>query len=248
MRLPSPRSRWRDDPIRTEVFSRPGGGVRTITHLDARSRRRYGIAVAAVTPRVERALADGVVANRARSTPTDVALEPWAAARRRYAHSMASTAAGPWRAAFVGDVRDCYGSIDPPVVDRALREIGVAQQPIERIVEVLRRFDDHGVRGLPIGPEPSAVLANAVLASVDRSLMGEFGTPSFRWVDDIVVFARDRREAWRAAATFARTLDALGLQAHPTKCRVVVDPDALLEGVSRRSIATGSARGMMRPP
>jgi len=248
VRLPSPRSGWRDESIRTEIVSRPGGGVRTITHLGERSRHRYGAAVGAVTPVVERALAEAVVANRARSTSTGVVLEPWAAARRRYAHSIASTAAGPWRAAFVGDVHDCYGSIDPPIVDRALRELGVPPQPIERIVRVLRRFDDHGVRGLPIGPEPSAVLANAVLASVDRALMGEFGTPSFRWVDDIVVFAHDRRGARRAAATFARTLDAIGLQAHPAKCRVVVDPDTLLEGVSRRSVGTGSARGMMRPP
>jgi len=242
------RSRRRDDPARTEVVATPAGVVRTITRLGEHDRDRYGAVVAAVTPAVERALGDGVVANRARSIPRRVALEPWGAARRRYARSIASTAAGPWRAAFIGDVRDCYGSIDPAVVERALRSVGAPGQPVEAIVAVLRRFGDHGVHGLPVGPEPSAVLANAVLASVDRALKAEIGGPSFRWVDDVVVFTHDRREARRAAATFSRALDALGLEPHPVKCRVVGDPHALLGALLRRSVTEGPARGMMRAP
>ena len=37
-------------------------------------------------------------------------------------------------------------------------------------VAVLRRFRERGVRGLPIGPEPSAILANAVLSRLDDAI------------------------------------------------------------------------------
>lgn len=248
MRVTSSRSGWREDPIRTEVVPARPGATRTITHLGEHDRRRYEVAVAAVIPDVERVLGAGVVANRARPTPVGVALEPWGVARRRYARSIATAAAGPWRAAFVGDVHDCYGSIDPSIAERSLRSIGASGGSIERVGAILRRLEDRGVRGLPVGPEPSAVLANAVLASVDRALAAAVCRPAFRWVDDVVVFAHDRREARTAAATFARALDALGLEAHPEKCRIVRDPGALRAVVSGRSATRGPARGMMRPP
>lgn len=248
MGVTSARSGWREDPIRTEIVPAQPGATRTITHLGEHDRRRYEVVVAAVIPDVERALGAGVVANRARPDPGGVALEPWDVARRRYARAIATAAAGPWRAAFVGDVHDCYGSIDPSIAERSLRSIGASRGSIERIDAVLRRLEGRGVRGLPVGPEPSAVLANAVLASVDRALAATVCRPALRWVDDVVVFAHDRREARMAAATFALALDALGLAAHPGKCRIVNDPGALLAVVSGRSATRGPARGMMRPP
>ncbi|MGZ8613087.1 MAG: RNA-directed DNA polymerase [Actinomycetota bacterium] len=242
MRRPTPpRSRWRDDPIRFEVVATSGGVARTIVHLSDRDRRGYDAAVSAVTPAVERALGDGVVANRARSTPIGVVLEPWGAARRRYARSIASAAAGPWRAAFIGDVRDCYGSIGPPIVERALRNLGAPEQPIEHIVGILRRLEERGVRGLPVGPHPSAVLANAALVSVDRDLGEATSGPAFRWVDDVVVLAMDRPGARHAAATFTRALDTLGLTSHPAKCRIVDDLQSMLTTSCRPSVAGGPA-------
>lgn len=235
-----------DDPVRIEVISKPGGGSRTLAHLGERDRRRYDAVVAAVTPEVERALTAGVVANRARVTDERLELEPWTLARRRFVRSLSAATKGPSRAAFVGDVHDCYGSITPATVERALHMLGVAPGPIERLATLLRNFESRGVRGLPIGPYPSAVLANAVLAPVDDALSESASGPIFRWVDDVVVFAHGSSAARRTWHCFDRALGALGLSANDAKCHLVDDPIAVLAGAAKTCISSTSRRGMMR--
>ena len=70
----------------------------------------------------------------------------------------------------------------------------------------LERLHERGVRGLPIGPDPSAVLANAVLAEMDRAIrstrrstspMGRRHRP--------VGLARRRRHARSSRSTTSRT-------------------------------------------
>jgi hypothetical protein len=113
----------------------------------------------------------------------------------------------------VADVRDCYGSIAPEMIAALLGPAAA------HAVTLLRRFQEGGVRGLPIGPEPSAILANAVLARLDEAIRTH-GIPHLRWVDDIVV--------WGAAGAVRSALPALtaaaatvGLQLHPRKTRIL---------------------------
>jgi hypothetical protein len=104
---------------------------------------------------------------------------------------------------------------------------------------LLARLEDDGVAGLPVGPEPSAVLANAVLGSADRSLRSQ-GYAFARWCDDVVVRTASGdvaavHEAWAAA------LHPLGLRPAPEKSRVV-EPGELLRAsrpghVARRPLA-----------
>jgi len=232
------RPRDRADAIHLEVIAKPGGGTRTLAHLDAGDRRRYDRAVGAVTRYVERLVPSRSIANRAVVTPRGLALEPWIDARSRYVRAIAEASAATHRAAFVGDVRDCYGSITPQVVWPTLRAAGVPLPAAARICGILRDFETRGVRGLPIGPVPSAVLANAVLVPVDRALADAVDGPAFRWVDDVVAFVTHARAAEAAAAAFGRALGELGLSAHPEKCTVVVDRQALL---SRASMPSASA-------
>ncbi|MDH4112647.1 MAG: RNA-directed DNA polymerase [Actinomycetota bacterium] len=229
------------------MIPKPGGGARTLVHLSDRDRRRFETAVAAVTPRVERALSRSARANRAKRTATGIELEPWRHARRRFRRSF-EVSAGPARAVFVGDVVDCYGSITTATVERALRCVGVPSNEIERIAQVLRGFHERGVRGLPIGPEPSAVLANAVLAPVDRALALASRGPVLRWVDDVMAFASTRGDATRAAAAFERALDDIGLVAHPHKTGIVDDREMLSTVASTGSLARARPRDMMRQP
>ena len=218
----------RDDAIRLEVVPKSCGGSRTLIHLGDHDRRRYDAAVASVTPSVERALTSGAVANRAHATPLGLELEPWRLARLRYVRSLRAAARGPSRAAFVGDVRDCYGSITPATVVRALHVAGASPRHIERVAALLHDFELRGVRGLPIGPHPSAVLANAVLAQVDDALAWASDGPAYRWVDDVVVFTQDAASCREVAAVFDRALGALGLSANAQKCRIIDDPHAVL--------------------
>ena len=244
-----PRSIGRpDDPIRMVLVSKPGGGSRTLTHLGERDRRRYDAVVAAVTPQAERALTPGVVANRARVNSERLELEPWRRARGRFMRSLSAAIKGPSRAAFVGDVQDCYGCITPATVERVLHMLGVAPGRIERLATLLRSFESRGVRGLPIGPYPSAVLANVVLAPVDDALREAAVRPIFRWVDDVVVFAPDVVAAHRTAAAFDRALSALGLSVNDAKSHIVDDPVGVLAGGSKTSISLAPRHGMMRAP
>jgi hypothetical protein len=90
-------------------------------------------------------------------------------------------------------------------------------------VAVLRRFRDLGVRGLPVGPEPSAILANAVLVRLDDAIRGS-GVRHLRWVDDVVLWgtAEDVRSALYALRAVAGTV---GLELHGDKTRILVDRD-----------------------
>jgi hypothetical protein len=236
-----------DEAIRSEVIAKPGGGTRLLTQLGQRDRWLFDRAVAAVVPVVERELASGVMANRARTGAPGVELRPWASARRRFRREVVA-AAGSSGAVFVGDVVDCYASISTVAVGRALADLGVEGDDVARVCDVLRSFEERGVRGLPVGPAPSAVLANAVLVPVDRALREAADGPVFRWVDDVVAFASGRRAAERIADAFHRTLEDAGLVAHPTKCRVAFETTDTLAGVSAASGAHRRGRGMMRRP
>jgi hypothetical protein len=236
-----------DDAIRAEVVAKPGGGTRLLTRLGERDRRRFDRAVAAVVSAVERGLADGVMANRARAGTRGVELQPWASARRGFRREVA-LAARASRAAFLGDVHDCYASIRVPVVERALGELGAPHDDVAWVCELLRSFEERGVPGLPVGPAPSAVLANAVLAPVDRAMREATDGAVFRWVDDVLAFTSDRAGAQRAADAFHRALEELGLVAHPLKCRLTLDATEAVIGASAPSGVRGRGRGMMRRP
>ena len=236
-----------DEAIRSQVIAKPGGGTRLLTYLGERDRRLFDGAVAAVVPAVERELASGVMANRVRTGSPGVGLQPWANARRRFRREVAAAARSSG-AVFVGDVVDCYASIPTVAVERALADLGVEADDVARVCDVLRSFEERGVRGLPVGPAPSAVLANAVLAPVDRALREAADGPVFRWVDDVVAFGSGRRAAERIACAFHRALEDAQLMAHPTKCRVSLEVTGTLAGVSPASGAHRRGRGMMRRP
>src|SRR5207253_10941423 len=108
-------------------------------------------------------------------------------------------------AVLVADVQACYQSIRPGAVGRRLRALGCDRAEIEAVIRSLESFAEDGVPGLPVGPDPSAVLANAVLSVADAELAAE-SVGHCRWVDDILAFAPNPRTAHRAKARLAETL------------------------------------------
>jgi hypothetical protein len=230
----------REGALHIEVVAKPGGS-RSIVRLDEIDRLAYQAAVVPAVGRIERSLSGGVFANRAVITPAGLTLSSWRHARRRYRRAL-ETSAGRARAAFVGDVRDCYGSITPAAVARGLRRAGVPGAIADRIDVVLRSFQDRGVRGLPIGPEPSAVLANLVLSPLDEVVARTAGAAVLRWVDDVVVPTAGRRQAERARASFVAALLDLGLAPQDRKCRVL---DDLAELATAASAASPALRGVV---
>jgi len=214
----------RSGPITLERVPKPRGGHRFVARLSPSLEAEYRDAVLAIVPNVERALAAGVLSNRvaersrSRGAPA-FALAPWRPARRRFVHAARLGARGSG-AVLVADVRDCYACISDEVVASTLRDLGVRTPAIERIGSFLDLTRRHDVRGLPVGPEPSAVLANAVLARADDALIRS-AVPHLRWADDVIAFARDRSDASRALRALHAALEAIGLQLAPEKTAVL---------------------------
>jgi hypothetical protein len=199
-------------PPRITTEARPGGGIRHMVGLEPGDAAVYRALVARVAAALERSLGPAVVANRVVGTP--LLLEDWRVAHVRWRAAIGRPTARGLRVHV--DVADCYDSIRPEVVAASLRAAGADPRALERL---LHELADHGVPGLPIGPEPSAVLANAVLAPLDVAL-AVAGVPHVRWVDDIVAFATERRQAMRVTDLIRRELEAVGLRPNEAKTRI----------------------------
>ena len=202
-------------------------GIRQLAVLDPRSRETFVRLVATAAPLVEAALPSSVVANRvaeARTEPPFLRLRSWRSERRAFAHRLMELAERSETLAFA-DVRDCYASISPRVVGSAIRELGAGTAA--RLESFLGSLALGGVRGLPVGPDPSAVLANAVLLRVDRAL-ARAGIEHLRWVDDVVLASRGPADAERSLEVLRSALGEIGLRLNETKTRVVADPTPAL--------------------
>ena len=204
-------------PIRWERCSKPGGADRWLARLDACDQRTYRRLVLPLVPSIERSV--GPLAFAARAT-RDGRLRPWPGARfalRRAVRRSIVRASGS--VVIVSDVRDCY----PSVGERALEVVACPDQ----LRTFLRGVADAGVRGIPVGPDPSAILANGVLAYADRAAAAA-GCRPIRWVDDVVMVAAGRRPVIRAFDAWRRSLAELGLEAHDGKTRMFTDVDEAL--------------------
>jgi reverse transcriptase-like protein len=218
-RVTGPPSRNDASGPRFEPIAKPDGELRWLTRLDPAGDAEYREAVRPIAGRIERALGPEVFAIRTRPAPGGwrlVSWEPARAAWRRALRRIISQATHDTTFA-VADVRDCYGSISPETIAALLGPQAA------HAVGFLRRIHERGVRGLPIGPDPSAVLANAVLSELDLAIRST-GARHLRWVDDVVVWGStaDVRHALRALDVVAAPM---GLALHQEKTRVLADRD-----------------------
>jgi hypothetical protein len=190
---------------------------------------RYAELVASVAPIVEAGLSPAVAANRVEwcgVRPPALRLASWREERAAFAGRLDGLARRA-PCLVLADVRDCYGSITPTVVERSLRRLGCganAAAEVRRFLERLRVL--LGIRGLAVGPDPSAVLANAVLAEADAAL-ATMGVRHLRWVDDVVAAAPARPAAEAVLRVLRRTLARAGLELNEAKTRVLVDPSTI---------------------
>ena len=221
--------------IRTRLVPVPkSGGIRWLAELDPPTARAYERSVATLVPEIERALGPNVFANRvaladpARGT---LRLEAWRSARGRFRRALAEGVAAATSVA-LADVRNCYGSIGPEVCALALRRLGAPARAVTDLARLLGELRAAGLPGLPVGPTPSAVLANGVLAGADRALAAA-GFVHVRWVDDFVVFATDASAGERALAVLRFALADLGLELAEAKSRLLTEPGAMASTVLR---------------
>jgi Reverse transcriptase (RNA-dependent DNA polymerase) len=197
-----------------------GSRVTDLSPLDALCYQR---AVRAVTSAIESALGPDVVANRVADSAS-LRLEPLAVARRRFAARLSRMMGRERGHVLHADVRNCYANIGGDPFAAALRALGCHPDQVAEVAGVLESLQRGGVRGLPVGPDPSAVLANAVLAEVDLSLRRN-GFEAIRWVDDFFVRIERPGQADRALTALGAALGNVGLTLAAEKNRVVAfDP------------------------
>jgi hypothetical protein len=219
MRRGSTRPAGRTDGSGPRVFPipKPRGGTRWLTELDQAGDADLRRAVRSLAGRIERSLGPEVLAIRAVRRGEDWTLAPWVPARAAWRRRVrrAIRMATPGTTFAVADILDCYGSISPETIGALLGPEAA------HAVALLRRFHEQGVRGLPVGPEPSAILANAVLARLDDAIRAH-GISHLRWVDDVVLWgpSDDLRAAMSALDAAA---SGVGLRLHPGKTRILED-------------------------
>jgi hypothetical protein len=192
--------------------------VRWLTRLDPADLARYEAAVRPLVGRIERTLGPEVFAVRARWRQ-GWRVAPWRPARRAWRRAVRTAVAGARvRTVFaVADVRECYGSVSPGAVRAVLGP------DAGELVRLLAHLKDAGVPGLPIGPDPSAFVANAVLARLDETLR-RVGVDHLRWVDDLIAWG-DPDDVRRALDRLAGSAEAIGLALHDRKTRILEDRD-----------------------
>lgn len=189
--------------MRLERWMSPSGKTRWITTLDRAEARSYAAAVALAFPR-------SPIGPRSFAAPGGPG-RPWRAARLAWRRAVTGDLA---TAGFVivSDVADCYATIGEPAIRMAVRRVGGVPEPL---LAQLAHLGASGVRGVPVGPAPSAVVCEAVLSIADARASSA-GVPPIRWVDD-VVFAGDRDVVVRAARAWTGALGELGLREHEEK-------------------------------
>jgi hypothetical protein len=123
------------------------------------------------------------------------------------------------------DVKEYYPSIDVDHLAVTLvSEFGCPDGSVRRIVDLLGDWQvNWGVRGVPVGPEASGLLGNAMLAPLDRALKEE-GIGFSRFTDDVTLYLSPNQK-WEAVRDMVvDVLGSMGLELNDKKTVHVTDP------------------------
>jgi hypothetical protein len=135
------------------------------------------------------------------------------------------------------DVEDFFPSVTPDTAARAMLSVGASSEDAAQAATMIEEWASLGYRGLPIGPRASAVLANAVLRSVDHAV----GVPFLRWVDDYRAVVRTEGQAADVLERMDEALARLALSRSARKTRLGVAPGWLGSAIG------GSGRSQVTP-
>ena len=194
--------------------------VRTVT-LGAALEERYAAVVAPVVSAIERSLSTSVRANRVARVELDpprIVLRRWRLERRCFRERLARLGA-EHPVLLATDVRRCYPSIRASAVARVVDVLAAGTRG-DAIASFLEELGSRGITGLPIGPAPSAVLANAVLGTVDHALQLA-SVPHLRWVDDLVIAIGRPGDADGVLQVIDAALRTVGLRRNEGKTLVL---------------------------
>jgi hypothetical protein len=170
---------------------------------------------------VENALDDGVFSYRLAHENDDDLLTPQGKAWGKFQRVQSEAPKGPWTHALVTDIAGFYEYIDEAVLAETLTDLGAPADAISSLRGLIKGWQKKtGLKGLPQGPDASAVLANAFLIPVDEQMLAEsakHGWRYIRWSDDIRVLTKSEDEARTAAYLLSVAMRRRGLYLAPGK-------------------------------
>jgi hypothetical protein len=114
--------------------------------------------------------------------------------------------AGKYPFVVVTDISDFYYRIYFHPLENALRSaVTVLPSHASAMLKLIKNWNQTASYGIPVGSNPSRLLAEVILDDVDRVLVSE-GVVFSRWVDDYRFFCKSSEEAYKVLANFAEIL------------------------------------------
>ena len=117
------------------------------------------------------------------------------------------------------DISDFYSRIYHHRLENALKQSTGNGDAIKRIMVILRAISDGASYGLPVGGPASRILSEILLNRIDRLLISE-SIRFCRFVDDFVIFAENREDAYSSLIKLSGLLlanEGLSLQKSKTR-------------------------------
>lgn len=125
------------------------------------------------------------------------------------------------------DISDFYPRIYHHRLENALKKSTNNGVVIKRIMTILQAISDNVSYGLPVGGAAARILSELLLNRVDRLLKGERVT-FCRFVDDFVIFAKTKEEAYSSLILLTDLLlSNEGLSLQKTKTRIMTSKEFL---------------------
>lgn len=138
------------------------------------------------------------------------------------------------------DIEDYYPSVAPHVVSAALKAWGARERDSLHVIALLQGWAaQFGLRGLPIGPTGSALIATSLLATLDE-VCERHGLEFTRFMDDMRIFGSSL-DSTGVQEALAAAANLLGLRLHPRKTTIVEYAEAKHRVTNRTITSLGSA-------
>ncbi|WP_437732100.1 RNA-directed DNA polymerase [Sorangium sp. So ce1335] len=129
------------------------------------------------------------------------------------------------------DITDFYNQISHHSIENQLTRCGLSAQDVKILMNLLKSSTASVSKGIPVGPHPTHLLAEASLIPIDE-LMTQRGFDFCRYVDDIHVFCDNEETAQVALFAIAGALD----QYHkltPNRSKTQIVPAAKFQKIAR---------------
>lgn len=104
------------------------------------------------------------------------------------------------------DITDFYNQISHHSIENQLKRCDLPAPAIKVLMNLVKKCTGSISKGIPVGPHPTHLLAEASLIPIDELLM-QRGFPFCRYVDDIHVFCESYEDAQVALFALAGALD-----------------------------------------